>query len=140
MADFPQHVSQVVEVFMCTDCHRVRGCKEEKGFNDIDTGWRVWYCHIHNNKTSPACVLLYPCCPPSPLTNKQPPYTNTKYNHHHHGRQNAPDEDLVDRLQRLRAKFRAAASMVGVSVSFSLRRPGGGGGVDGAGTQQGLSF
>lgn len=53
----------------------------------------------------------------------------------------------MDRLQRLRAKFRAAASLVGVSVAFSLRhhhsgaRGAGEGGVEGAGVgAEGLSF
>lgn len=51
---------------------------------------------------------------------------------HQMHQQNAEDEDLVDRLQRLRAKFRAAASLVGVSVSFGLGRQGGGGGGGGS--------
>ena len=61
----------------------------------------------------------------------------------HKPQQNAEDEDLVDRLQRLRAKFRAAASMVGVNVKFGLRGGGGadgGGGGGGGGGAGGLSF
>ncbi len=49
-------------------------------------------------------------------------------------RQNAPDIDMADQVQRLRAKFRAAASMLGVSVAFALHKTRGGG------EPEGLSF